>query len=331
MEVRTKKITIISIIRYTIGLLFLFVGIVSLFDGEILPGVFSFLIGVILTPAIADPIENKIQMSLSAPLRVIAVFCLLIAMGATADPVEPTENIISDPIAPETLKVNNSMVESVAPETQEVKADTPKVKADSPESEVIETPEEVVTPEVIESPKEVVTPEASNDDAYEERLKEQEREEEEEPEKSTSTSSSASTMSSSDASVDALWISVASSDIKDVQSDMNGLNRAISNSDMASLTIYCDKLLTDTQTAINHNERYTVSSDLESAKNEYNLGMVAYNWAAVYCYAAIEADNSGDAAGCQDSLLQSADFLTKGSEHCVTSTDLLNDYTATHS
>jgi hypothetical protein len=153
------KITIISIIRYIIGLLFLFVGIVSLFDGEILPGVFSFLIGVILTPAIADHIENKIQMSLPAPLRVIAVFCLLIAMGATADPVEPTENIISDPIASETLKVNNSTVESVAPETQEVKADTPKVKVDSPEPEIIETPEEVVTQE------------ASNDDAYEDREK----------------------------------------------------------------------------------------------------------------------------------------------------------------
>ena len=74
-------------------------------------------------------------MSLSAPLRVIAVFCLLIAMGATADPVEPSENIISDPIASEALIVNNSTVESVAPETPEVKVDTSKMIEDSPEPE----------------------------------------------------------------------------------------------------------------------------------------------------------------------------------------------------
>ncbi|HWQ49307.1 MAG TPA: Ada metal-binding domain-containing protein [Methanosarcina sp.] len=146
VEYKQKKTAVLkSIVRYVIGVLFLLVGVSSLFSGDILPAVFSFLIGVILTPAIADPIESKIQMSLSAPLRVIAVFCLLIAMGATADPVEPTENIISDPIVSETLIVNNSTVESVAPETPEVKADTPKMIADSPEPEVTPEPEEKIT------------------------------------------------------------------------------------------------------------------------------------------------------------------------------------------
>jgi hypothetical protein len=145
VESKQKKTAILKgIVRYVIGVLFLLVGVSSLFSGDTLPAVFSFLIGIILTPAIADPIESKIQMSLSTPLRVIAVFCLLIAMSATADPVEPTENIISDSIASETLIVNNSTVEAVAPETPEVKADTPKMIADSPEPEVTPEPEDLI-------------------------------------------------------------------------------------------------------------------------------------------------------------------------------------------
>ena len=147
VEYKQKKTTILkSIIRYVIGVVFLLTAVSSLFSGDILVAVFSLLIGVILTPATADPIENKYKMSVSGPVRVIAVFCLLIAMGATADPVEPTENVISDPIASDTLKVNNSTVESVAPETQKVKADTPKVKADSPEPTDTKTPVAEPTP-----------------------------------------------------------------------------------------------------------------------------------------------------------------------------------------
>lgn len=172
VEYKQKKTSILKgIVRYVIGVLFLLVGVSSLFSGDILPAVFSFLIGVILTPAIADPIESKIQMSLSTPLRVIAVFCLLIAMGATADPVEPTENTISDSIASETLIVNNSTEESVASETPEVKANTPKKIADSPEPEVTPEPEDLIGEN---EEKNLIEKE------YQEALKKQEAEETEE-------------------------------------------------------------------------------------------------------------------------------------------------------
>jgi hypothetical protein len=75
-------ILIISI-RYAIGALFLFQGVAFLFQGEILPGIFSILIGVISTPAIADPIESKLNMSPSISLRFIVMLFLLMAIGAT--------------------------------------------------------------------------------------------------------------------------------------------------------------------------------------------------------------------------------------------------------
>lgn len=127
-----KKITIlISVIRYFIGVFFLLIGIAAFFEGEILTSLFSILIGVLLTPAIADPIEKKLKISLSAPLRFIAVLCLIMAIGATADPVEPSERIISpiSPIGSENQQVNGEG-KVVAPE---VKADTQKVTEDSPE------------------------------------------------------------------------------------------------------------------------------------------------------------------------------------------------------
>ena len=92
LKPKKKKMTLSAVIRYVFGLFFLLIGIVSLFDGdsEILPGIFSILIGVVSTPAIADPLESKLNVSPSAPLRVIIVFCLFMAIGATADPVEHT-------------------------------------------------------------------------------------------------------------------------------------------------------------------------------------------------------------------------------------------------
>ncbi|MPM29544.1 hypothetical protein SDC9_76084 [bioreactor metagenome] len=133
LKPKKKKITLSAVIRYIFGLFFLLVGIVSLFDGnsEILPGIFSILIGIVSTPAIADPLESKLNVSPSAPLRVIIVFCLFMAIGATADPVEQTTDS------------NQEFVS--APVTSDNGTTTLSVPASTETSELTTTPEAVTT------------------------------------------------------------------------------------------------------------------------------------------------------------------------------------------
>lgn len=82
-EHKHKIWILIKIIRYTIASSFLFGGVVLLSQGEILPGILSILIGIISTPAIADPIESKLNFSPSTFLRFIVMLLLLMAISAT--------------------------------------------------------------------------------------------------------------------------------------------------------------------------------------------------------------------------------------------------------
>jgi len=80
---------LINIIRYAIGAYFLFVGMALIFQGEILPGIFSILISSMSIPAIADPIESKLKVSHPTYFRFIVMLFLLMAIGATASHVKP--------------------------------------------------------------------------------------------------------------------------------------------------------------------------------------------------------------------------------------------------
>lgn len=87
-EHKYKIFTLITIIRYAIGAYFLFVGMALIFQGEILPGIFSILISSISIPVIADPIESKLKVSHSTYFRFIVMLFLLIAIGATVSRVK---------------------------------------------------------------------------------------------------------------------------------------------------------------------------------------------------------------------------------------------------
>ena len=127
-----------------------------------------------------------------------------------------------------------------------------------------------------------------------------------------------------------VWISVMTDDIADVQSDMDGFSNAATNNDMRSLSIYCDRLYTSTNTAIDHCDTYDVSAELQPVEDEYRLAMVAFNWVAVYCYAGIESYNAGNAADATTSFNTATEFVYSGSEHLTKATDLLNEYNENH-
>jgi len=81
-----------GIIRWIVGLLFIVTAVSVLAQGHILAFIFSILIAVVCIPAIAEPIERKINVSMSGPIRFILVFVLLISFGVVAPQTTSTQN-----------------------------------------------------------------------------------------------------------------------------------------------------------------------------------------------------------------------------------------------
>lgn len=232
---------------------------------------------------------------------------------------------------------SETSVESENMQTGEAKA----VQEEEPEPAITEETEtitetpapddteesKVVSLEEAKETEEEVTEEADEEPEVdmETRMKQIEEEEvEEEDEKEVEESSSIVS------SEDVIWINVMTNDIADVQADMEDVSRTATNNDIASLTVYCDNLFTSTQVAIDHCDRYDVSADLQPVEDEYRLAMVAYNWAAVYCYAGIEAYNAGNAAETTASFNDAVEFINSGTDHTLKANDLMIDYNENH-
>lgn len=215
-------------------------------------------------------------------------------------------------------------------------------------SQAADTPAEAETPEPTSEPTPEITPEEdlkSLDDAkadyatpvkseeedleeeYQKKLAEQEEAEEEQSTTDDYDTSSSSTISDNDLA----WITATTADTKRVSKDMTNLGNAASNMDVSGMTTYADRLYTSTNDAIETSDSYTVSSDLQPVQKEYRLGMVAYNWAALMCYDAIDALNYGDSAGSTESFEKATEFMDSGTEHITKCSTLLDEYTEEHS
>lgn len=160
----------------------------------------------------------------------------------------------------------------------------------------------------------------------EEEAEEEEAEEEVEEENEKEVEESSLTISSEDV----IWINVMTDDTVDVQADMEDVSRAATNSDIPSLSVYCDNLFSSTQTAIDHCDKYDVSADLQPVEDEYRLAMVAYNWAAVSCYSGIESAKAGNAATATANFDDGVKFINSGTDHISKANNLMNEYNKNH-
>jgi hypothetical protein len=221
-------------------------------------------------------------------------------------------------------------------ESTDVKATT-LTETEVSTSQAAETSIEVTspTPEQVSVPKKNLTKEGFSDE-YKERVREQETEEKKEKEgkgknpEEISTPEEQSIPSNTDTSSstvnDISWVSTARSDMAIVELDMQGFATAAKNQDISTLYMYCDMLYTSTLTAINKNDKYSVSFDLKDTKTEYMLAMAAYNWAALMCYDGLKAYDAGNVIGAAESLKSSNEFLTSGNEYMEKFNKLMEVY-----
>lgn len=245
----------------------------------------------------------------------VVIFGLVSSLGCSDSDDNSETAIEAEDI--QTGEAKAAQEEEPAPsgtEETEVIIETP-VSEDTEETDIVSLEEAKTEEEMPEEKEEDL------DEEYRARLAEQDDTEEESEEESVTSSIS---------SDDLVWIDVMLDDLADVQEDMNGVSRAAQSNHIASLTVYTDNLYTSTGIAIDHCDKYDVSADLQPVEDEYRLAMVAYNWAAVYCYAGIEAYNAGNAAEATASFNDAAEFINSGTEHTLEATELMNEYNENH-
>lgn len=245
----------------------------------------------------------------------VVVLGLVSALGCSeSDDNSETAVEAEDIQVGEVEAVQEEEPEPASTEETEVVTETP-VPEDIQETDIVSLEEAKAEEEIPEENEEDL------DEEYRARLAEQEEAEEEFEEDSVTSSVS---------SDDAIWIDVMLDDLADVRADMDDVSAAANNNDIASLSVYTDNLYSSTNAAINHCDMYDVSSDLQPVEDEYRLAMVAYNWAAVSCYAGIEAYNAGDDAEFTANFENAVDFINSGTEHTLKATDLMNEYNENH-
>ena len=146
-------------------------------------------------------------------------------------------------------------------------------------------------------------------------------------ETSTSTSEETPTSTSKTSEYqDAQWLTACSPDVSYVANDMDHLSTAASDYDYASLSTYADALYKDSQNAIDASDLYSVSPDLQSAKDEYRLAMVQANWAAVYTRMGVDEYNKGNVKEGTSYLEQAIPYIKSCGEDSKKATELINAY-----
>ncbi len=136
---------------------------------------------------------------------------------------------------------------------------------------------------------------------------------------------------------DSQWLATYLSDSLVVSNDMKYIGTALintnftsANNDFTLVFTYANILYKDSQKAINDSDLYSVSPDLQSTKDEYQLEMLQAQSAAVYIYYEIEAYKKGNIEAGDSEMKQAIQNITSVTEHANRAANLLKAYKSKH-
>lgn len=124
---------------------------------------------------------------------------------------------------------------------------------------------------------------------------------------------------------DAQWLAVSKSK-KSIGSDLEDMSKAENDKDYTSLSIYANSLFTDSQKAIDDNDLYNVSPDLQGTKDEETLALVQLNLYAKYTHMAAEEYKNGNEEGGASYSKQANQYAISYSQNIKKATELLAAY-----
>lgn len=93
---------------------------------------------------------------------------------------------------------------------------------------------------------------------------------------------------------DAKWATSVSDNAQIVSSDFNLIATAATNGDISSLRKYCENAKTDVSNALEDSEGYTVSNELQAAKDYYEQGLKEYYLATTSVISGIDNSNPSE-------------------------------------
>ena len=114
--------------------------------------------------------------------------------------------------------------------------------------------------------------------------------------------------------------------MKHLGTALKNTNFTSANNYLRSISTYVTTLYKDSQKAINDSDLYSVSPDLQGAKDEYQLEMVQANNAAVHIYHGVNAYKKGNVEAGNSDMKQAIQSLTLVIEHANRAGNLLKTY-----
>ena len=122
-----KSITLGLIFRWILGILFFLTGLGSIIGDHYLAAIFIIIASFVLIPSSSEYIENKLNFTLSGPLRAALVICLFIGFSAnvpdstpSAVNANPTDSAIASANDVNTVKNADNETTSSTPEKTEI-------------------------------------------------------------------------------------------------------------------------------------------------------------------------------------------------------------------
>lgn len=128
-EVKTKNITLGSIVSWMLGILFGLGGIVGIFDKPLTGSLFIIASLIVLPPA-SKYIQNKLRLTLSKGVKAVIVIILLVIAGTQAQSGVPSEQLAKSE------DIQTKSQEKVVPKVEAVKITAAQVVADYKANEV---------------------------------------------------------------------------------------------------------------------------------------------------------------------------------------------------
>ncbi len=115
-EVKTKNITLSSVLKWIFGVIFTMVGVTSIFS-DFLPGISFLVIGLIFLPPFNKFLKNKFNFVLSRNVKIGIVSILVVLAGATMD-TKPKDVSETTPNVTNSQKESNTVTSPVVAEVK---------------------------------------------------------------------------------------------------------------------------------------------------------------------------------------------------------------------
>jgi hypothetical protein len=119
---------------------------------------------------------------------------------------------------------------------------------------------------------------------------------------------------------DVKWAANVQKHLKILKKDLDGVSNAENNSDYATVAVYAQQIVNDTQNAIQENDQYTVSSKLKDAQNEWKMALQDYNSAGQFLLQG--ANEAKNGTGGAENLQKASTFSGSGTDHLRNASEL---------